>query len=106
MRSHEVNGFRRHFVGSHHEIAFVLAIGIIRHYDDAALGDVTYHIVNSIKPKCLLRLGDHRNNTITSPAALSNSYSCSWSYSLSKILEHEHEDDRERLINRRVGLRF
>ena len=75
MRSHKVNRLRGYFFGGHYQVAFVLTIGIIRHNDDAALGDIAYHIVNSVKLKCLLRLGDHRNNTITSPAVLSNSYS-------------------------------
>ena len=75
MRSHEINRFRRHFFGGHYQVTFVLTIGIIRYYDNAALGDVAYHIVNSVELKRLLRLGDHRTNTITFPAVLSNSYS-------------------------------
>src|SRR5436189_5021898 len=75
VRSHEVNRLRGYFFGGHYQVAFVLTIGIIRHNDDATLGDIAYHIVNSVKLKCLLRLGDHRNNTITSSAVLSNSYS-------------------------------
>ena len=69
MRSHEINRFRGYFFGCHHQVAFVLAIGIVRYNDNAALGDVAYYIVDCIKLKCLIGLGDHRINTITSPGA-------------------------------------
>ncbi len=65
---------RRRLFRGHDQVAFVLAVGIVRHNDDAALGDVAHDIVNSVELKCLLRLGDHRINTITSTDAVSNSY--------------------------------
>ena len=74
MGSHEVNRFGGNFFGGHHQVAFVLAVGIVGNNDNAALGDVAYDILNSVELKCLLRLGDHRNNTITSADAVSNCY--------------------------------
>ena len=72
MGSHEVNRFGGHFFGGHYQVAFVLPIGVVRDYDNAALGDVAYHIVNSVELKSLLLSGNHQINTITSPPALSN----------------------------------
>jgi hypothetical protein len=69
MGRHEVDRFGGDFFGGHYQVPFVLAVSIVRHNDNAALGDVAYNIVNSVELKCLLRLGDHRINTITSPAA-------------------------------------
>jgi hypothetical protein len=40
MRRHEIDRFRRHFLGRHDQIAFVLAIGIIGHDHHAPFGDV------------------------------------------------------------------
>ena len=74
--SHEVHCFRSHFFGGHYQVAFVLAIGIVRHYDNAPLGDVAYHIVNRVELKRLFALEIIENNTITSYEVLSN-YSCS-----------------------------
>ena len=70
MGGHEIYRFGRHFFGSHHQVAFVLAVGIVRYNDNAALGNVAYDIVNGIEVKSLLRFGDHLSNTITSVAAL------------------------------------
>jgi len=75
MRGHEVDRFRRHFFCRHHQIAFVLAVGVVGHDHNAAFGDIAHHIVNRIELKCLLCLRNHWNNTITSSAPLSNSYS-------------------------------
>lgn len=70
MGGHEIYRLRRHFFGSHHQVAFVLAVGIVGHNDNAALGNVAYDIVNGIELKSLLRFGDHLTNTITSVAPL------------------------------------
>ena len=56
MRRHEIDGFRRHLFSRHHQIALVLAIGIIGHDDHASFGDVAHHIVNGVELKCLSRL--------------------------------------------------
>ena len=74
VRRHEIDRFRRHFFRCHDQIAFVLAIGIVGHDHHAPFGDVAHHIVNRIELKCLCGLCNHRNNTITSRAALSNSH--------------------------------
>src|SRR5262249_46683704 len=78
MRSHEINCFRGYFLSCHDQVAFVFAVGIVRHDDNATLGDVAYHIVNCIELKRLTRLGNHSDNTNTSVARLINSCSCLW----------------------------
>ena len=40
VRGHEINGLRRHLFRRHHQIAFILAIGIIGYDDHAPLCDV------------------------------------------------------------------
>jgi hypothetical protein len=59
VRRHEIDRLWRDFLGRDDQIAFVLAIGIVRHDHDLSLGDVAYHIVNRIEIECLLRLRDH-----------------------------------------------
>ena len=81
VRSHEIDRFRCHFLCRHYEIAFVLTIRVVGHDHHAPFRDVAHHVINRIELKCLLRLCNHRNHTITSPAALSNSYSYSCSCS-------------------------
>ena len=76
MRGHEVDRFRRHFLGRHHQVAFILAVGVVGHDHNATLCDIAHHIIDRVELKCLFRLRNHRNNTITAPAARSNYYSC------------------------------
>jgi hypothetical protein len=40
MPGHEVNDFRRHLLGSTHQIAFVLAIFVVNNDDHATVADV------------------------------------------------------------------
>ena len=56
---HEINRFRRHFLGTHDEIAFVLAIGIVGDNDHAPFRNVAQNIVNRVELKCVLRPGNH-----------------------------------------------
>ena len=79
MHRHEIDRFRRHLLCRHYQIAFVLAVGVVSHDNDAALGDFAYHIVDRVELKCLRRPCNHRDNTITSSALMSNSYSHSCS---------------------------
>jgi len=48
---HEVHRFWRHFLGRDHQIAFILAIGVVSHDHDFAFGDVAHDVVNRVERK-------------------------------------------------------
>ena len=64
MFGHEIDRFRRDLLGRDDQVALVLAIGVIRHDDHAALGDIADHIVNRVELKRLFRLDDHRATSL------------------------------------------
>ena len=66
VRRHEIDRFRRHFLRRHHQVALVLAIGVVGHDHNAPLGDVAHHIVNRVELKCLGRFRDHPRDSYSS----------------------------------------
>ena len=46
---HEVDGFGRAMLSSHHEIALILAILVIHQYDHFALTDIFYDVFNAVQ---------------------------------------------------------
>ena len=72
VHGHEVDRLRRRLFRGHDEIAFVFAIGVVGHDDNAAGSDIAQDIVDGIELKDFARLGNHSDN-ISSPWLFGNS---------------------------------
>ena len=72
MHCHEVDRFRRRLFCRHHQVAFVLAIGVVGHDDELPRRDVAHDIVDGIEFQSDRRLRNHKGNTITAPFLFSN----------------------------------